>query len=118
MKLRILYIVLVAVVFSACQTAEKTNTYTQLSDSQLLRVADSLAQAYIIIDGHVDLPYRLSVKNFRLERDYLGIPVSTTEGDFDYERAKKGGLDAPFMSISIPRKRSVASSICLHPAVN
>ncbi len=102
MKLRILYIVLIAVVFSACQTAEKTNTYTQLSDSQLGRVADSLAQAYIIIDGHVDLPYRLSVKNFRLERDYLGIPVSTTEGDFDYERAKKGGLDAPFMSIYIP----------------
>ena len=102
MKLRILYIVLIAVVFSACQTAEKTNTYTQLSDSQLGRVADSLAQAYIIIDGHVDLPYRLSVKNFRLERDYLGSPVSTTEGDFDYERAKKGGLDAPFMSIYIP----------------
>jgi membrane dipeptidase len=32
----------------------------------------------------------------------MGIPVSTTEGDFDYERAKKGGLDAPFMSIYIP----------------
>jgi membrane dipeptidase len=42
------------------------------------------------------------MKNFRVEREYMSIPVSTTEGDFDYERAKKGGLDAPFMSIYIP----------------
>jgi membrane dipeptidase len=61
-----------------------------------------LAHQYIITDGHVDLPYRLKVKNFRLEREYMGIPVSTKDGDFDYERAKKGGLDAPFMSIYIP----------------
>ncbi len=32
------------------------------------------------------------------------MPISTKEGDFDYERAKKGGLDAPFMSIYIPAK--------------
>lgn len=85
-----------------CQTAEKGSALSSLSDEEILRTADSLAQAYIIVDGHVDLPYRLSVKNFRLEREYLGVPVSTTEGDFDYERAKKGGLDAPFMSIYIP----------------
>lgn len=76
--------------------------YASLPDEQLKRVADSLAQTYIITDGHVDLPYRLKVKKFRLEKEYLGIPISTTEGDFDYERAKKGGLDAPFMSIYIP----------------
>jgi membrane dipeptidase len=76
--------------------------YSSLPDEKLKQVADSLAQAYIITDGHVDLPYRLKVKKFRLEREYMGIPVSTTEGDFDYERAKKGGLDAPFMSIYIP----------------
>ena len=76
--------------------------YASLPDEQLQKIADSLAHAFIITDGHVDLPFRLKVKNFRLEREYLGIPVSTTEGDFDYERAKKGGLDAPFMSIYIP----------------
>jgi membrane dipeptidase len=64
--------------------------------------ADKLAHKYILTDGHVDLPYRLKVTNFRLEREYLGIPISTDNGDFDYERAKKGGLDAPFMSIYIP----------------
>ena len=76
--------------------------YSSLPDEKLKQVADSLAQAYIIADSHVDLPYRLKVKKFRLEREYMGIPVSTTEGDFDFERAKKGGLDAPFMSIYIP----------------
>lgn len=73
-----------------------------MDDAQLRAYADTLAHQYIITDGHVDLPYRLKVKNFRLEREYMGIPVSTKDGDFDYERAKKGGLDAPFMSIYIP----------------
>jgi membrane dipeptidase len=30
--------------------------------------------------------------------------LSREDGDFDFERAKKGGLDAPFMSIYIPSK--------------
>jgi membrane dipeptidase len=66
------------------------------------KLAQQLCQQYIIVDGHVDLPYRLKVKNFRLEKSYTGIPVSTKEGDFDYKRAKTGGLDAPLMSIYIP----------------
>lgn len=32
----------------------------------------------------------------------MGIPIDSGEGDFDYVRARKGGLDAPFMSIYIP----------------
>ena len=72
------------------------------ADEELRAKANDLAQKFILTDGHVDLPYRLKIKNFRLEREYLGIPVSTRDGDFDYERAKQGGLDAPFMSIYIP----------------
>lgn len=74
----------------------------QQSDEQLRQKADKIAHKYILTDGHVDLPYRLKIKNFRLEREYLGIPISTKDGDFDYERAKKGGLSVPFMSIYIP----------------
>ena len=74
----------------------------QRSDVELHAHADSLAHAYLITDGHVDLPYRLKVQNFRLEREMLGIPIETDEGDFDYVRAVEGGLDAPFMSIYIP----------------
>lgn len=66
-----------------------------------------LAQKYIIADGHVDLPYRLKITNFRLEKEYLGIPYQTNSGDFDFVRAKKGGLDAPFMSIYIPSKLQI-----------
>lgn len=79
-----------------------TKSVSEMTDAELKLYADELAHKFIITDGHVDLPYRLRMKNFRLEREYLGIPVSTKEGDFDYERAKKGGLDAPFMSIYIP----------------
>jgi membrane dipeptidase len=64
--------------------------------------AGMLAHKYIIVDGHIDLPYRLKVRNFRLEREYLRIPIQSDSGDFDYTRAKEGGLDAPFMSIFIP----------------
>ena len=66
-----------------------------------------LSQKYIIADGHVDLPYRLKITNFRLEKEYLGIPYQTNTGDFDFVRAKKGGLDAPFMSIYIPSKLQI-----------
>ncbi|WP_282779208.1 dipeptidase [Phaeodactylibacter xiamenensis] len=74
-------------------------------DDPLRTKANELARQFIITDGHVDLPYRLRVQNFRLEREYLGIPVETDKGDFDYVRAKAGGLDAPFMSIFIPASR-------------
>jgi membrane dipeptidase len=87
---------------SSCVSFEKKKDFSALPEDQLNKVADSLAQEFIITDGHVDLPYRLRIKKFRLEKEYLGIPISTNEGDFDYERAKKGGLDAPFMSIYIP----------------
>jgi membrane dipeptidase len=86
---------------AACGTKEKID-YTTMPEEALRKVADSLAHAYIITDGHVDLPYRLRVRNFRLEKEYLGIPIQADDGDFDFERAKKGGLDAPFMSIYIP----------------
>jgi membrane dipeptidase len=76
----------------------------EMTDVELRAHADSLAHTYLITDGHVDLPYRLKVKNFRLEREMMGIPIETEEGDFDYVRAVKGGLDAPFMSIYIPSR--------------
>ncbi|CAN5393267.1 dipeptidase [soil metagenome] len=74
----------------------------RMTDEQLRAFADELAHKYIIADGHVDLPFRLKMKNFRVEREYMSIPISYPGGDFDYERAKKGGLSAPFMSIYIP----------------
>ena len=59
--------------------------------------AQQLAQQFIITDGHIDIPYRLT----NLMED---ISVRTPGGDFDYVRAKAGGLNAPFMSIYIPAR--------------
>lgn len=73
-----------------------------MDDPFLQKRANEIAHKYIITDGHVDLPYRLKIRNFKLEREYLGIPLESKTGDFDYIRAKKGGLDAPFMSIYLP----------------
>ncbi len=78
------------------------NTPVVATDEALRRLADRLAHQYIIVDGHVDLPYRLREEHFKLEKPYLDELMHTTEGNFDYERAKKGGLSAPFMSIYIP----------------
>nr|WKN36505.1 dipeptidase [Tunicatimonas sp. TK19036] len=64
--------------------------------------ADKLAHQFIIIDGHVDLPYRLKVSGFRLQKEYIKDIENETQGDFDYPKAQKGGLDSPFMSIYIP----------------
>lgn len=99
-----MYRVLIVIVIGsmAILSCSNDNSKSATVDDSLRKKADSLAHAFILADSHVDLPYRLSIKKFRLEREYLGIPISSIEGDFDYERAKKGGLDAPFMSIYIP----------------
>ncbi len=77
----------------------------QNTDAALREKADKLAHQFMIADGHVDLPYRLKIQNFRLERHYIDSLVIATDaktGNFDYVRAKKGGLSVPFMSIYIP----------------
>ena len=97
-----IFTLVVLALLTACTPKAVAPINRGLNDAQLQELADELAHKYIITDGHVDLPYRLRVRNFRLTREYLGIHISTKDGDFDYERAKKGGLDAPFMSIYIP----------------
>jgi membrane dipeptidase len=65
------------------------------SSAELAARAEELAQELIILDGHIDLPYRLT-------RKMEDVSVRTEEGDFDHPRAMAGGLDAPFMSIFVP----------------
>ena len=59
--------------------------------------AEQLAENSIIIDTHIDVPYRLSLGP-------ADIANATDGGDFDYPRAVSGGLNAPFMSIYTPAK--------------
>lgn len=57
--------------------------------------AEAISKKYIIADTHIDVPHRLLEK-------YDDVSMATEGGDFDYPRAVKGGLDAPFMSIYTP----------------
>ncbi len=50
----------------------------------------------------VMLIYPERLKEMKFTADSINTVVSTKKGDFDFERAKKGGLSAPFMSIYIP----------------
>ncbi|MEP0822557.1 MAG: membrane dipeptidase [Ignavibacterium sp.] len=75
-----------------------TGAQSNLPDASLANKAVRLAHEFIIVDGHVDIPYRLKNR-------YEDISVRTPGGDFDYVRAREGGLDAPFMSIYIPSDR-------------
>jgi membrane dipeptidase len=54
-----------------------------------------LARDYLLVDTHIDVPYRL-------HEEWVDVSVATDGGDFDYPRAVAGGLDAMFMSIYIP----------------
>lgn len=102
--MKILNLLFIVLIVAACQPKQgDEKETTQPTDEELRAKADELAQKFIITDGHVDLPYRLKAMNFDIEKD-KELLISTEKGDFDYERAKKGGLDAPFMSIYIPAR--------------
>ncbi|MDF2156886.1 dipeptidase [Algoriphagus sp. CAU 1675] len=92
---------LVALLFS-CQAQEQSIDYTKMTDEERLQAAKEIAHNTIMVDGHVDLPYRMKVGGFTLQREILDVSVRTPDGNFDYPRSKEGGLDAPFMSIYIP----------------
>ncbi len=59
--------------------------------------ARQLTQDLLIVDTHIDLPYRLEFR-------YEDASQATEQGEFDYPRAVAGGLNVPFMSIYIPAK--------------
>lgn len=68
---------------------------TAQTDSDLLTRANELAQKFIIVDTHIDVP-------IRLVSDWEDVSRYSPGGEFDYPRAVKGGLNAAFMSIYIP----------------
>ena len=81
---------------TACEDKASLVDKTKTSKADSVEVlAEQLAKKLLIIDTHIDVPHRL-------EEQYEDVSKETKQGDFDYPRAIKGGLDAPFMSIYIP----------------
>jgi len=67
-----------AVFISGCNSADAVDT-----------------RRLMVVDTHIDLPYRL-------DRNYENVAELTAHGDFDYARARMGGLNTAFMSIYVP----------------
>ena len=84
------FLIVLAVTFAARVSAQQPQQETALRAK-----AQKLAQQFIIVDTHIDVPYRLRMK-------WEDISQHTKDGEFDYVRAKQGGLNAPFMSIYTP----------------
>jgi len=84
MKKKLSFFIAMAIIMVGCS-----------NDASLKKRAYELAHTYIITDGHIDVPWRLN-------DGYEDLSVRTESGDFDYIRAKDGGLDVPFMSIYVP----------------
>lgn len=109
LSLKTTFIVALVASLFACQEQKES---TKSSDTKTTKTAASIdepqgslanstasdiSKKYIITDTHIDVPYRL-------EDVYEDVSAATEKGDFDFPRAKAGGLDAPFMSIYIPAK--------------
>ena len=80
----------ICLAMAACGSEESE---TVVVDPQMQ--AAEIAHTSIIVDTHVDVPYRL-------EEKYEDVTEATEGGDFDYPRAVAGGLNAPFISIYTP----------------
>jgi membrane dipeptidase len=82
------------VTLSACTSGDQAPAPIASEVDYAARAAE-LAKSTIIIDTHIDVPYRIV-------DEWEDVSVATEGGDFDYPRAVAGGLNAPFMSIYTP----------------
>ena len=94
-------LVAIATIFlmAACGTAQQADTSSEDTSApvDLASQAMKIAQNSIIIDTHIDVPYRIIDA-------WEDVSEATDGGDYDYPRAKAGGLNVPFMSIYTPAK--------------
>lgn len=67
---------------------------------QLLKKAEEISKRNLIVDTHIDVPYRLKIK-------WEDISMSAG-GHFDYPRALQGGLNSAFMAIYIPARYEIS----------
>jgi membrane dipeptidase len=92
-------LVALATVFllAACGPAQQDETITAETSApvDLAAKAMEIAKNSIIVDTHIDVP-------FRINNAWEDVSEATDGGDYDYPRARAGGLNAPFMSIYTP----------------
>lgn len=102
MKKNIIIILLLGLVFACTAPQAEKVDYTALSDEERLEIAKEIAQNTIIVDGHMDLPFRMYNMGHDMRGEVFDFMSRSDQGNIDYVRAKEGGVDAPFMAIYIP----------------
>ena len=86
--IRILYVSLVLCFLISCSKTDPPN------------LSEQIASEMLIVDTHIDVPYRLWEQH-QLGQEIDDISIMTT-GNFDFTKAKSGGLNVPFFSIYLP----------------
>ena len=86
--IRILYVSLVLCFLISCTKTDPPN------------LSEQIASEMLIVDTHIDAPYRLWEQH-QSGQEIDDISKITT-GNFDFTKAKSGGLNVPFFSIYLP----------------
>ena len=86
--IRILYVSLVLGFLISCTKTDPPN------------LSEQIALEMLIVDTHIDAPYRLWEQH-QSGQEIDDISKITT-GNFDFTKAKSGGLNVPFFSIYLP----------------
>lgn len=107
--LRIPVVLVLTLVIASCGAPEQSTSMDKpemmdAKESKDLPTGKHLTQKYLLVDTHIDVPYRL---HNNPDQDVGG---STETGEFDYPRAMAGGLNVPFMSVYIPASEEDAGN--------
>ena len=86
--IRFLYVSLVLCFLISCTKTDPPN------------LSEQIASEMLIVDTHIDAPYRLWEQH-QSGQEIDDISKMTT-GNFDFTKAKSGGLNVPFFSIYLP----------------
>lgn len=103
------FILLPLLIFIFSCSDNKKNSALKKAEGKPVNLEEEairLSREFIIVDGHVDLPYRLKNK-------WEDVSIRTEGGHYDFVRSKEGGLDAPFMSIYIPTDKEMNGAMDL-----
>lgn len=105
MQFKTAFTALLGLFLASCGSADKSEApapaaetaapAAQAAPADLAARARDIAHSSIIVDTHIDVPYRIV-------DEWEDVTVATEGGDYDYPRAVAGGLNAPFMSIYTP----------------
>jgi membrane dipeptidase len=87
-------IIRVLFIFTAfCSSLMTSNAWSD--QASIEKQAQQIVDKYLLTDTHIDVPYRI-------HGGWVDVTKAAPDGEFDYPRAVKGGLNLPFMSIYTP----------------